>query len=151
MWLCRVDGRQDITSRFKGHGPDQADLLPLSIFDELGGQHLCILTPCAVERPDLSCLRQSYRAEGGSLDPPELGRDVWFYAYALGLTSARQLERRLIEDLALYCLATRARVDNWTLSAFRRRHARALNDSFAQVLEMAIQLGLARLGQMAID
>jgi hypothetical protein len=48
-------------------------------------------------------------------------------------------------------LAGGARVDNWALSAFRRRHARALNDCFTQVLEMARELGMGKLGKVAID
>jgi hypothetical protein len=54
---------------------------------------------------------------------------VWLYAYALGITSARQVERRLVEDLAFRYLAGVERADNWALSAFRRRHSRALNDA----------------------
>jgi len=42
-------------------------------------------------------------------------------------------------------------VDNWALSAFRRRHAKALNDCFTQVLEMARTLGMGKLGKVAID
>lgn len=48
-------------------------------------------------------------------------------------------------------LAGGARVDNWALSAFRRRHGGALNDCFTQVLEMARELGLGKLGRVAID
>jgi hypothetical protein len=76
---------------------------------------------------------------------------VWLYAYALGITSARQLERRLVEDLPLRYLSGGARVDNWALSAFRRRHARALNDCFTQVLELARASGMMKLGRVAID
>src|SRR5258708_11528504 len=76
---------------------------------------------------------------------------VWLYAYALGITSARRLEQRIREDLGLRYLAGGARPDNWALSAFRRRHARGLNDVFTQVLEMAREMKLGRLGQVAID
>jgi hypothetical protein len=53
---------------------------------------------------------------------------VWLYAYALGITSARQLERRLVEDLPLRHLAGGARVDNWSLSAFRRRNLEQMEE-----------------------
>jgi hypothetical protein len=76
---------------------------------------------------------------------------VWLYAYALGITSARLVARRLVEDLAFRYLAAGERVDNWALSAFRRRHGRGLNDVFTQVLETARQLRLAKLGRVAID
>jgi len=82
---------------------------------------------------------------------PELMLGVWLYAYATGMTSARRLSQRLGEDLALRFLAGGARVDNWALSAFRRRHALALNNAFTQVLEMARSLGLGKLGRVAID
>jgi transposase len=138
-------------SRFKGYSPDQAYLLPPSVRDELGTDHLCFFVRGVVERLDLSRFEQAYGAEGGALYAPELMLGVWLYAYALGITSARQLERRLVEDLALRYLAGGARVDNWALSAFRRRHALALNDCFTQVLEMARTLGLGKLGRVAID
>ena len=56
------------------------------------------------------------------------------YAYALGITSARLVERRLVEDLAFRYLIAGERVDNWDLSAFRLRHERVLNDTFTLVL-----------------
>jgi transposase len=138
-------------SRFKVYSPDQAYLLPPSVRDELGSDHLCFFVRRVVERLDLSRFEQAYGAEGGALYAPELMLGVWLYAYALGITSARQLERRLVEDLPLRYLAGGARVDNWALSAFRRRHALALNDCFTQVLEMARTLGLVKLGRVAID
>jgi transposase len=138
-------------SRFKDYSPDQAYLLPPSVRDELGSDHLCFFVRRVVGRLDLSRFEQAYGAEGGALYAPELMLGVWLYAYALGITSARQLERRLIEDLPLRYLAGGARVDNWALSAFRRRHALALNDCFTQVLEMARSLGLGKLGRVAID
>ena len=36
----------------------------------------------------------SYSVEGGELYAPQLMLGVWLYAYALGITSARQVERR---------------------------------------------------------
>ena len=39
------------------------------------------------------------------------------------MTSARRLEQRGVEDLALRYLAGGAKPDNWALSAFRRRPA----------------------------
>lgn len=138
-------------SRYKSYVPEQAYLLPPSVHDELKSNHLCFFIRGMVARLDMSDFEQAYAAEGGSLYAPELMLSVWLYAYATGITSARQLERRLVEDLPLRYLAAGARVDNWALSAFRRRHARALNDCFTQVLEIARELGMAKLGRVAID
>jgi transposase len=138
-------------SRFKQYTPDQAYLLPPSVRDELGSDHLCFFLRRVVERLDMRVFVQSYSAEGGELYAPELMLSVWLYGYALGITSARQLERRLVEDLAFRYLAGGERVDNWSLSAFRRRHRMALNDAFTQVLEWAQSRGMGKLGRVAID
>ena len=138
-------------SRFKIYNPDQAYLLPPSVRDELGSGHLCFFVRGVIERLDMSVFELSYSAEGGELYAPQLMLGVWLYAYALGVTSARQVERRLVEDLAFRYLGAGQRVDNWALSAFRRRHGRALNDAFTQVLEWAQQQGMVKLGRVAID
>jgi transposase len=138
-------------SRFKVYSPEQAYLLPPSVLDELGEKHLCFFVREVVGRLEMSVFEQSYSAEGGELYAPQLMLGVWLYAYALGITSARQVERRLVEDLAFRYLAAGERVDNWALSAFRRRHGRALNDAFTQVLEWAQSRGMVKLGRVAID
>ena len=138
-------------SRFRQYNPDQAYLLPPSVRDELGSDHLCFFIRGVVDRLDMSVFVESYSAEGGELYAPELMLAVWLYAYALGITSARQLERKLVEDLAFRYLAGGERVDNWALSAFRRRHRMALNDAFTQVLEWAQSNGMGKLGRVAID
>jgi len=138
-------------SRFRLYSPEQAYLLPPSVRDELGEDHLCFFVRSVVERLDLSVFKQSYNAEGGELYAPELMLGVWLYAYALGITSARLVERRMVEDLAFRYLGAGERVDNWALSAFRRRHGRALNDAFTQVLEWAKGMGMVKLGRVAID
>jgi transposase len=138
-------------SRFYAYTPEQGYLLPPNVADELGEDHLCFFVRRVVRQLDLSVFRESYSREGGMLYAPELMLGVWLYAYATGMTSARRLSQRLGEDLALRFLAGGARVDNWALSAFRRRHARALNNAFTQILEMARSLGLGKLGRVAID
>jgi transposase len=138
-------------SRFKDYSPEQAYLLPPSVRDELGEKHLCFFVREVIGRFDMRIFEQSYSGEGGELYAPQLMLGVWLYAYALGITSARQVERRLVEDLAFRYLAAGERVDNWALSAFRRRHGRALNDAFTQVLEWAQSRGMVKLGRVAID
>ena len=138
-------------SRFRAYCPEQAYLLPPSVEQELGRNHLCFFVRGVVKRLDLRIFEQSYSEEGGALYAPELMLGVWLYGYALGITSARQVARRLVEDLAFRYLAAGERVDNWALSAFRRRHRKALNDAFTQVLEWAQSQGMVKLGRVAID
>lgn len=138
-------------SRFLAYSPEQAYLLPPNVQDILGGDHLCFFVHELVERLDMRPFVEAYGEEGGVLYHPSMMLKVWLYAYALGLTSSRRLEQRIREDLAFRYLAGGSQPDYWALNAFRRRHARGLNDAFVQVLEMAQKLGLARMGTVAID
>jgi len=123
----------------------------MHVSEVLGSDHLCFFVHRVVERLDLSRYTEAYGAEGGLLYHPSLMLKVWLYAYALGVTSSRRLERRIREDLAFRYLAGGAEPDYWALNAFRKRHGRALNDSFTQVLELARQMGLRQMGTVAID
>jgi transposase len=138
-------------SRFLSYSPEQAYLIPPDVKQVLGGEHLCFFVHEVVERLDLRPFLEAYGEEGGVLYHPSLMLKVWLYAYALGMTSSRRLEQRIREDLAFRYLAGGLQPDYWALNGFRRKHARGLNDVLVQVLEMAQQLGLARVGTVAVD
>lgn len=137
--------------KYLTYNPEQGYLLPPSVRDVLGEDHVCFFLHKAVERLDLSALEQEYVEEGRAAYHPALLLKVWLYGYVLGITSSRRLEQRVKEDLAFRYLAAGAGPDHWTLNDFRRRQGRALNDVFTQVVEIARSLGLGRLGHVAID
>jgi transposase len=136
---------------FYQYNPEQAYLLPPSVREVLGEDHLCFFVHGAVEKLDLREFEARYGEEGHPAYHPALLLKVWLYAYALGVTSARRLEQRIREDLAFRYLAGGAQPDFWALNEFRKRHGRGINDVFTQVVELARSLGLGKLGHVAID
>jgi len=138
-------------SRFFAYEPNQAYLLPPNVKDVLGGEHLCFRLQAMVEQFDVSQFEQAYSAEGRMAYPPSMMLKVWLYAFCLGVNSTRRLERRIQEDLAFRYLAGGLRPDHKTLSEFLRRHRRAINDVFTQVVQMARRAGMGKLGHVAID
>lgn len=137
--------------KFLPYEPDQAWLLPPSVKDVLGEDHLCFFLHQVVEGLDLSAFAAAYSGEGQRPYAPAMMVKVWLYAYCLQVTASRRLEQRVKEDLAFRYLAGGAQPDHWTLNDFRTRHRRAINDLFLQVVEVARRLGLGRLGHVAID
>jgi transposase len=136
---------------FYEYNPEQGYLLPPSVRDVLGEEHLCFFVHRAVEKFNLQKFEQAYSEEGHPAYHPALLLKVWLYAYALGVTSSRRLEQRVREDLAFRYLAGGAQPDFWALNEFRKRHRGALNDVFTQVVELARSLGMGKLGHVAID
>jgi transposase len=137
--------------KFLPYNPEQGYLLPPNVREVLGESHLCFFIHRVVEQLDLSDLEADYVEEGRPAYAPVMMVKVWLYAYALGITSSRRLEQRVREDLAFRYLAGQAEPDFWALNDFRRRHRRALNDVFTQVVEAARRLGMGKLGHVAID
>jgi transposase len=138
-------------ANFLEYNPEQAYLLPPTVRDVLGEDHLCFFLHRAEEQLDLRELEAGYSEEGHPAYHPALLLKVWLYAYALGVTSSRRLEQHIREDLAFRYLAGGAQPDFWALNEFRKRHGRAMNDIFTQVVELARSLGLGKLGHVAID
>jgi transposase len=138
-------------SRFFAYAPGQVYLLPPNVADVLGNEHLCFFVHRAVEQFNLRQFEQAYAREGRLGYPPSMMLKVWLYAFALGVNSTRRLERRIQEDLAFRYLAGGLQPDHKTLSEFLRRHRRAINDVFPQVVQLARRAGLGKLGHVAID
>jgi len=138
-------------SRFFAYDPDQAYLLPPNVKDVLGKEHLCFRLDAMVKEFDLGRFEEAYAAEGRMAYPPAMMLRVWLYGFCLGVSSTRRLERRVHEDLAFRYLAGGLTPDHKTLSEFLRRHRRAINDVFTQVVQMARRAGLGKLGHVAID
>jgi transposase len=138
-------------AKFRPYGNDQVWLLPPSVKDVLGEQHLCFFIDHVIERMDISAIENAYSDEGQPGYHPRLLLKVWLYAYCLGVTSSRRLEQRIREDLGFRYLAGGEQPDFWTLNAFRKRHPVGINNLWTAVLEWARQQGWARLGHVAID
>src|SRR5450755_1007617 len=138
-------------SRYVAYNPEQDWLLPPSILDELGNDHLSLFVHRMVERLDLGAFEAESSDQGRPGYPPQLLLKVWLYAYCMGVTSSRRIEQRVHEDLGFRLLAGNLKPDHWTLNEFRRKHPRTLNDIFTQVVEAARKMGMGRLGRVAVD
>ena len=76
---------------------------------------------------------------------------LWIFAYGRGITSGRELARQCVENLAFRFLTDGQCPDHRTLSGFRRAKRRLLRWVFAKTVVLGRQLGLVRLGLVAID
>jgi hypothetical protein len=76
---------------------------------------------------------------------------VLLYAYAIGVRSSRQIQRRCTEDLAFRVLVGNQLPDHVTIARFRVRHQQALADFLVQSLKLCAAAGLVRRGLVAVD
>jgi transposase len=132
---------------------DQEFLLPPSPREWLPEDHLAWFVIEAVETFELQPFYADYRADGHgrAAHDPQMMVALLLYAYATGTRSSRQVERRLIEDVAVRVIAAGQAPDHATIARFRRRHEEALCGLFADVLALCAKAGLVRSDTLALD
>lgn len=132
---------------------EQELLLPPSLRDWLGEDHLvwCVLD--AVEAIDLSGFYGAYRADGHgrAAHDPAMMVALLLYSYALGERSSRVIERRCLEDVPTRVICANRAPDHTTIARFRARHEQALAQTFTQVLGLCARAGLVSVGLLALD
>ena len=126
-------------------------LLPPSLDDWLPEDHLARFILEAIEQLDLSALILRYGGRGSAAYHPKVLLSLLVYGYATGTFSSRKIERATYDSIAFRYLAAGSHPDHDTLANFRRRFLDELADIFLQVLELAGEMKLLKLGTISLD
>jgi transposase len=126
-------------------------LLPPSIEDWLPEGHLARFVVEIVEQLDLSSLKESYAGRGSQPHNPSMLVALLFYGYAVGVFSSRKLERSTYDSVAFRYIAVNRHPDHDTIANFRKRFLKELTGLFVQILFVARQMGVLKLGNVSLD
>jgi transposase len=126
-------------------------LLPPSVQDWLPEGHLARFVVEIVERLDLRSLKASYTGCGSKPYNPEMLLALLFYGYATGVFSSRKLERSTYDSVAFRYIAANNHPDHDTIATFRRRFLPQLGNLFTQILLIAQQMKVLKLGRISLD
>ena len=130
---------------------DQAFLLPPDLKAWVPDDDLAHFVVAAVERVSLGAFEVAKRAGGKPQYHPRLMLALLIYGYANGIFSSRRIERATHRDVAVRFVAANLHPDHDTIAAFRRANKAAFEAAFLQVLLLARETGLLRLGTVSID
>lgn len=138
---------------YRPYEPEQEMLLPASLQDWLPKGHLAYFIGDTVDALDLKAFYARYAGGGSRNQPfhPSMMVKVLLYGYATGVFSSRKMERRLHEDLAFRMLGAGNFPKHRTIRDFRALHLLELSELFVQVVKLAQEMGLVKLGTVAID
>jgi len=126
-------------------------LLPPSLQDWLPEGHLARFVVEIVEQLDLRPLKVSYTGCGSKPYNPEMLLALLFYGYATGVFSSRKIERCTYDSVAFRYIAANTHPDHDTIATFRRRFLPQLADLFSQILLIAQQMKVLKLGRVSLD
>jgi transposase len=138
---------------FRRYEPDQSFLLPPSLRDWLPEDHPAFFISDAIDAMDLGAFEACYGDEGPGKQAfdPRMMLKVLVYAYATGTFSSRKIAAKLHEDVAYRVLGADNFPAHRRISHFLQRHLPEFRELFVQVVQTAQEVGLVRLGTVAVD
>src|SRR5664280_239020 len=126
-------------------------LLPPSVDEWLPEKHLARFVVEVIEGLDLRAMSGSYRGSGSASYHPRMLLGILVYGYATGVFSSRKLERATYDSVAFRFIAANDHPDHDTIAAFRRRFLKEIEGLFVQVLLLAREMGVLKMGTVGLD
>ncbi len=129
-----------------------AYLLPPSIDDWLPHNHLARFVVEITGQLDLSNIYKHYSGKGGiKAYEPRVLLSLLFYGYATGVFSSRKIERATYDSVAFRYIAANTHPDHDTIANFRKRFLGEIENLFVQILILAKEMGLLKVGKVSLD
>ena len=138
-------------SNFVDCDRDQAFLLPPDLRDWIPEDDLAHFVIEAVERVGMSAFKVNHRGTGSAQYHPRMMLALLIYCYANGIFSSRRIERATHRDIGVRFVAANVHPDHDTIATFRRENFAAVAESFLQVLLLAKELKLVKVGVVSVD
>lgn len=138
-------------SHFKPCDRHQLYLLPPSLDEWLPENHLSRFIIEVIEQLDLTRLTSHYSGKGSEAYHPSMMLALLVYGYATGTFSSRKIERATHDSVAFRFLAANQHPDHDTIANFRKTFLLELQELFVQVLAIAQEMKLFKLGNISLD
>jgi transposase len=138
-------------SNFRQIDRETGFLLPPSVDEWLPERHLARFVVEVIDGLDLSAMSKSYRGTGSASYHPALVLGILVYGYAMGVFSSRKLERATYDSVAFRFITANEHPDHDTIATFRRRFLKEIEGLFVQVLALAGEMGMLKMGTVALD
>ncbi len=126
-------------------------LMPPSIQDWLPKNHLARFIVDVVAELNLRPLYDSYAGRGSAAVDPGILLALLFYGYATGTFSSRKLEKASYESIPVRYICGNAHPDHDTIANFRKRFLKEIGNFFVEILVIAKEMKLLKLGNVSID
>jgi transposase len=140
-----------MTRKFKTADYDAGLDLRVSVREVLPTSHLARFVVDVIAQLDLSRVYARYGTLGGEPFAPEILLGLLFYGYATGVVSSRRIEKATYESIPFRFIAGNLHPDHDTIAHFRQSFLVEIQELFVQVLLLAQELGVLKLGNISLD
>ena len=138
---------------FREWNPNEYAHAPITPASVLPEDDLVFFLLELVPNLDLSHVYAYYDRETRGAPPfePAMMVTLLFYSYCVGIFSSRKISAACERNLAFQAIVGSQRPDFRTISDFRKIHLQSLADLFVEILQIAGEMGLVKLGNLALD
>lgn len=130
---------------------DTPMLLPPSIQEWLDPEDIVHFVIDAVESMELPQLTVNHRGSATPQYPPQMMLTLLLYCYANGIMSSRKIETATWHLVPVRYLTGDTHPDHDTINSFRKNNDEAIREAFRQLLLMAGQMHVLKVGTVSID
>jgi transposase len=138
-------------SNFRTIDRNSGYVLPPSVDEWLPEKHLARFIGEVIDDLDLGRMSRAYRGTGSASYHPRMLLGILVYGYATGVFSSRKLERASYDSVAFRFLAGNEHPDHDTIANFRRRFLKDIEKLFVDVLKLAREIGVLKMGTIGLD
>jgi transposase len=138
-------------SNFRTIDRETGYLLPPSVDEWLPEKHLARFIVEVIDGLDLRAMSGDYRGSGSASYHPRMLLGILVYGYATGVFSSRKLERATYDSVAFRFIAANDHPDHDTIATFRQRFLGDIQKLFVQVLLLAREMGVLKMGTIGLD
>ena len=131
---------------FKPYVQNQLSLLPPSLDELVGPNHIVRLIHQVIEQIDIRPINRKYKGGGTSSYHPRLLLKILVYGYLNNVFSSRKLEEQVQQNIYYMWLCGMEKPDHNTINRFRsKRLSGVLKEIFSQVVLMLHEQGLVNI------
>lgn len=104
-----------------------------------------------VDQLDFTKIYRAYGTSGSTPYDPRMLMAVLFFGYSTGTFSSRKLEEATFDSLPMRFICGNLHPDHDTIATFRSKFLKEIEVFFVDILVIARQMGLVKLGNVNID
>ena len=104
-----------------------------------------------VDQLDTSEIEDNYSGYGNKAYPPKMMLALLFYSYINSIFSSRKIEKSIDELIPVMYITHGNKPDHTVIARFRKQFGKQMHSTFVQVLEIAVNMDILKLGDVALD
>jgi transposase len=140
-----------MSERLKNVDRETAMLLPPDLREWIPEDDFVHFIIETCKRLNLTAFKLNRRGTGSEQYPPWMMLELLVYCYSQGILSSRKIERATYRDVAVRYLTGDTHPDHDTICTFRRENKELIEQAFVEVLRLAREMGLLKVGTISID